>query len=62
MLNLAPVNDVTATLVHDVLEVAGADLFQCYGRAVMGRLLDALARQFLPAIRQGRRTRGEMGS
>ena len=34
-LNLRPVNDVSATLLHDVLEVAGGALGKAYGSAFL---------------------------
>ena len=49
--NLVPVNDVTATLIHDVLETAGHDLGMAYGPEQFGKMLKVVKEDFLGRIR-----------
>ena len=48
-LNLKPMNDITATLVYDVLEIAGSALFEKYGKQFQ-KLLVVLCQSFFPQI------------
>lgn len=48
-MNLQPINDVTATLIYDVLEVAGHAMIEAYGSAFK-KLLLALCSEFFPKI------------
>jgi nucleoporin GLE1 len=50
-LNLAPVPDVTATLIYDLLDVAGNQLFTDYG-IMFKRLLLLLCQTYFPGIKE----------
>jgi nucleoporin GLE1 len=48
-LNMRPIHDVTATLIFDVLEVAGHFLFANYGK-MFAKLLTLIQQEYLPQI------------
>ena len=50
-LNMDPMNDVTATLIYDVLEVSGSELFAKYGNTFK-KLLVLLCQSYFPKIQQ----------
>ena len=53
VMNLEPRPDITATLIHDFLYVAGFALMQSYGKQFQ-KLLKTLLEDFLPKIRAAR--------
>ena len=50
-MNLMPINDITATVIYDLLSVTGAFMFEKYGQA-FHKLLETLAQQYFPKIAQ----------
>jgi len=50
-MNMEPINDVTATLVYDVLEVSGSEMFAKFGTNFR-KLLALLADGYFPKIQQ----------
>ena len=48
-LNLPPMNDISATLIHDILEVCGSQMFDKYGKQFR-KLLAVLAQTYFPQI------------
>ena len=51
IMNLKPVNDITATVIYEILNVTGNALFAKYG-AAFGKLLETLTRLYFPQIQQ----------
>ena len=50
-MNLPPVNDITATLIYDVLEVAAAPLFEKYRKHFL-EVIRLLNEEYIPKIRE----------
>merc|ERR1712062_66094 len=50
-MNLMPINDITATVIYDLLSVTGAFMFEKYGQA-FHKLLETLAQQYFQKIAQ----------
>ena len=50
-MNLEPLNDISATVLYDLLSVTGAFMFERYGNSFK-KLLQTLAEQYFPKITQ----------
>ena len=50
-MNTDPINDVTATLIYDMLENSGSEMFAKYGNSFK-KLLMALGQAYFPKIQQ----------
>lgn len=51
VLNLTPRIDITATAIHNILDVIGNELFTTYGRQFT-KLIKYIARDFIPRMEQ----------
>ena len=51
IMNLQPLNDITATVIYEILNVTGAFMFDKYG-PTFGKLLTTLANVYFPKIQE----------